>query len=106
MDKIIYRYYLSLLDIRGKIMPSKRFLIEGNICGDRVRIGRAIHKPPLTQEELSRKINFLGMEMTPLIISRIEKNQRHVCDGELRILAKALGVTMEWLCSEDEEIEL
>jgi len=44
--------------------------------------------------------------MTPLIISRIEKNQRHVCDGELRILAKALGVTMEWLCSEDEEIEL
>jgi hypothetical protein len=42
------------------------------------------------------------MEITPLIISRIEKNQRHVCDGELYMLAKALGVTMEWLCGEDK----
>ena len=32
----------------------------------------------------------------------IEKNQRHVCDGELYMLAKALGVTMEWLCGEDK----
>lgn len=36
-------------------------------------------------------------DMTKLIISRIEKNQRHVCDAELRILAKALNVSMEWL---------
>ena len=33
------------------------------------------------------------MEITPLIISRIEKNQRHVCDAELKMLAKALGVS-------------
>ena len=83
-------------------MAVKRFLIEGNICGDKVRLGRAMHKPPLTQEELSTKINLMGMEITPLIISRIEKNQRHVVDGELKMLAKALGVTMEWLCSDDE----
>lgn len=80
---------------------SRMFLIEGNICGDRVRIGRALHKPPLTQEELARKMNLMGMDITPLIISRIEKNQRHVCDAELKMLAKALGVTMEWLCEED-----
>ena len=72
--------------------------MEGNICGDRVRLGRAMHKPPLTQEDLAREINLLGMEMTPLIISRIEKNQRHVCDGELVMLAKALGVSLDWLC--------
>ena len=84
-------------------MASKKFLIDGNICGDRVRLGRAMHKPPFTQEDLAREINLLGMEITPLIISRIEKNQRHVCDGELKMLAKALGVTMEWLCSGDEE---
>ena len=35
-----------------------------------------------------------------LIISRIEKNQRHVCDAELKMLAKALGVSMEWLCED------
>ena len=82
-------------------MAVKRFLIEGNICGDKVRLGRAMQKPPMTQEDLARVINLMGMEMTPLIISRIEKNQRHVVDGELKALAEALGVTMEWLCSDD-----
>ena len=83
-------------------MAYKRFLLEGNICGDRVRLARAMHKPPMRQEDLAREINLMGMDMTKLIISRIEKNQRHVCDGELKMLAKALGVTMEWLCSDDE----
>ena len=86
-------------------MAVKRFLLEGNICSDRVRLGRAIHRPPLTQEDLAREINLLGMEITPLIISRIEKNQRHVCDAELRMLAKALGVTMDWLCGEGEDTD-
>lgn len=86
-------------------MAVKRFLIEGNICGDRVRIGRALHKPPLTQDDLARKINLMGMEMTPLIISRIEKGTRHVVDAELKILAKALGVTMDWLCGEGDDLE-
>ena len=83
-------------------MTSKKFLIDGNICGDKVRLGRAMHKPPLKQEDLAKKLNLMGMEITPLIISRIEKNPRHVVDGELKMLAKALGVTMEWLCSDDE----
>ena len=79
-------------------------MIQGNICGDKVRLGRAMHKPPLRQEDLARKINLMGMEITPLIISRIEKNQRHVCDAELMMLAKALGVTMEWLCSDEDQL--
>ncbi|MBO5129211.1 MAG: helix-turn-helix transcriptional regulator [Oscillospiraceae bacterium] len=83
-------------------MAIKRFLIEGNICGERVRLGRAMHKPPLRQEDLAREINLLGMEMTPLIISRIEKNQRHVCDAELVMLARALGVSLDWLCGNEE----
>ncbi len=44
--------------------------------------------------------------MIPLIISRIEKNQRHVCDGELRMIAKALEVSMEWLVGDSDEIKL
>ena len=49
----------------------------------------------------------MGMEdMTPLIISRIEKNQRHVCDAELLMLAKALHVSMEWLVGDTDEIKL
>ena len=83
-------------------MAKRMFLMEGNLCGDRVRLARAMQKPPMRQEDLARKINLMGMEITPLIISRIEKNQRHVCDGELYMLAKALGVTMEWLCGAEE----
>ncbi len=87
-------------------MAKSLFLIKGNICGERVRLGRALQKPPMTQDDLARKIQFMGMDMTPLIISRIEKNQRHVCDAELRILAKALGVSMDWLCGDSNEIKI
>ncbi len=87
-------------------MSRKLFMIQGNICGERVRLGRALQKPPITQDELACKIQLMGMEITPLIISRIEKNQRHVCDAELRMLAKALGVTMDWLCGDDDTVIL
>ncbi len=87
-------------------MPKKIFLIAGNICGDRIRIGRALQKPPLTQDDLARKINLMGYDITPLIISRIEKNQRHVCDAELLVISKALGVSMEWLCGEGDDLKI
>ena len=82
-------------------MGKSMFTIKGNVCSERVRLGRALQKPPITQEELAKKLQFMGMEdMTPLIISRIEKNQRHVCD------AKALDVTMEWLVGDSDDIKL
>ena len=43
--------------------------------------------------------------MTKLIISRIEKNERHVCDAELRFLAQALNVSMEWLVGDADEAD-
>ena len=79
-------------------MGKNLFLIRGNICAERVRLGRAL------QDDLARKIQLLGMEMTPLIISRIEKNQRHVCDAELRTLARALSVSMDWLCGDTDAL--
>ncbi len=87
-------------------MAKSLFLIKGNICADRVRLGRALQKPPMTQDDLARKMQLMGMEMTPIIISRIEKNQRHVCDAELRMIAKALNVSMDWLCGDDDNISL
>ena len=58
-----------------------------------------------TQDELAQRINLMGYEdMTPLIISRIEKNQRHVCDAELKVLSKALNVSMEWLCGAGDDL--
>ena len=57
----------------GFNMSRSQFLISGNIIGARVKLGRALHQPPLTQNELARKIQLMGMDMTALIISRIEK---------------------------------
>ncbi len=85
-------------------MAKNMYLVSGNICGDRIRLGRALHKPPITQEELARKINFMGYDITPLIISRIEKKQRHVVDAELYVLAQALNVSMEWLCGDGNDM--
>lgn len=86
-------------------MARKLFLISGNICGSRIRLGRALQKPPITQDELAQRINLMGYEdMTPLIISRIEKNQRHVCDAELKVLSKALNVSMEWLRGDGDDL--
>lgn len=84
-------------------MARNLFLIRGNVCGERVRLGRALQKPPMTQEDLARKMQLMGMDMTPLIVSRIEKNQRHVCDGELLALSKALSVSLDWLCGNTDE---
>ncbi len=78
------------------------FLLKGNICGERIRLARALQKPPMKQEDLAREMNLQGMDITPLIISRIETNQRHVVDGELLMFSKVLGVSMEWLCGEGE----
>lgn len=54
------------------------FAIQGNICGKRVRLGRAMHNPPLTQEQLARKIQMMGYDVTKIIISRIEQ-KRQAC---------------------------
>ena len=84
-------------------MAQNRFAIDGNICGERIRLARALHKPPLTQEQLAIKIQLRGMELTQVMISRIEKNNRHVIDAELLMISKVLGVSMEWLCGEGED---
>lgn len=87
-------------------MAKSQFLISGNICADRIRLGRALQKPPMTQGDLARKMQLMGMDMTALMISRIENNQRHVCDAELRMLARALGVTMDWLCGDGADLNI
>ena len=80
------------------------FTMRGNVCGDRVRLARAMQQPPLTQEELAKKIQLTsGLEVTNIIISRIEKGERHVIDQELRVIAKALNVSMDWLVGDTDK---
>ena len=87
-------------------MSKSMFTFQGNICGDRIRMARAIQNPPMTQDDLATKIQLAGLEMTQRIISKIEKNQRHVCDAELLEISRALGVSLDWLCGITDEIKL
>ena len=81
--------------VRDECLLNTVLIIQSNICGDLIRLGRATHKPPLTQKELANKVQSFGVEMSKTMISRIERGKRHVTDAELKVIAQALGVFME-----------
>lgn len=71
-----------------------------NICGDRLREARVVRR--LRQEDLAAKIQIEGVIMERDSISRIEIGTRFVSDFELMIIAKMLGVSVNWLLGIDE----
>jgi transcriptional regulator with XRE-family HTH domain len=80
------------------IMENQR---KTNIIGDRVREGRFKAKPPITQEDLVARLQVQGLEyMDQAKVSRIEGGTRPVYDYEIVQLARALGVSVNWLLSE------
>lgn len=70
-----------------------------NICGERVRQARVIQRLP--QEDLAAKIQTQGVNMERDSISRIEIGTRFVSDFELKIFAKVLGVSVDWLLGDE-----
>lgn len=66
-----------------------------NVSGPRVRALR--EKAGLSQEQLAAKIQLQGLGMIQKAISRIETGDRVVADYELEYLARALGVTVNYL---------
>jgi HTH-type transcriptional regulator, cell division transcriptional repressor len=73
-----------------------------NIAGRRISEARANAKPPLTQDDLSGKVARLGVQLDRAAIAKIENNIRGVLDYELKALAKALAVRIDWLLGGDE----
>jgi len=70
---------------------------SSNIVGSRVKEARFRRKPPLTQDELSGQLAKIGVAIDRAGISKIEIGVRCVLDYEVKALAKALGVSTEWL---------
>lgn len=68
-----------------------------NIVGRRVAEARGRLAPPLTQDALSGKLARLGIQLDRAAIAKIENNHRHVFDYELKALADALRVDVNWL---------
>ena len=75
-------------------MASKK---KANIVGGRVKEARESRKSPMTQDQLSGKLALLGVSLDRAGISKVEIGQRSVLDYEVLGLAKALGVTVDWL---------
>lgn len=71
-----------------------------NLCGNRVKEARAWLK--INQADLAARLQVAGITMERDSVSRIEIGTRFVTDYELVVLAKVLGVSMEWLAEQEE----
>ena len=70
-----------------------------NLCGEKIKL--ASTKKRITQRDLAARLQTQGITIERDSISRIEIGTRFVTDYELKILAKTLDVSMEWLTDEE-----
>lgn len=70
-----------------------------NLIGPTVRRIRKSKKPLVTLDDLSARLEIVGVTLSRSVLSRVENQQRSVFDYEVIGLAHALGVSMEELYS-------
>jgi transcriptional regulator with XRE-family HTH domain len=69
-----------------------------NVIGERLRVARQLHRPPLSMEETGRRATELtGYRITRDMLVKIENDRRSVYDYEVRALALALDVDARFL---------
>jgi transcriptional regulator with XRE-family HTH domain len=71
--------------------------VSQNLVGERVKEARNNALPPITQEELSKRLSKLGVSIGRAGVAKIETGIRGVLDFELVALAKTLNVKVTWL---------
>lgn len=71
-----------------------------NLVGPRVRQAREAMQPPLTQQDLSARLEVRGVHLDRAGISKIEQGSRAVSDIELVAFSDALNVSVSWLLGE------
>lgn len=83
----------------------KIYTYEGkaNISGDRIHQARTAQR--LSQDALAAKLQVAGLGIGREAISRIETGLRFVTDYELVIFARVLGVTIEWLTGDMQDLK-
>lgn len=66
-----------------------------NLIGERLKNLRATKN--LSQRDLARELQLVGIDMDKNVITRIETNKRYVTDFELQALKEIFGVTYDYL---------
>ena len=80
--------------------PRRIPLGKSNIIGQKVmRLRKA---KGIKQKELVAMLQSRGMDICETSMSRLEGQTRQVQDYELPVIADALGVSVEWLLSDEE----
>lgn len=74
---------------------------RANLIGPRVRWMR--ERLQLTQDELAGRLARYGIQLDYVKIGQVENGKRRVVDWELVGFARALGVSITWLLSGDDE---
>lgn len=73
-----------------------------NLCGNRIKTARASKR--ITQSDLAARMQVEGVTLERDSISRIEIGARFVTDYELKIFARVLNVSIEWLLDEENAL--
>lgn len=81
----------------------KRKATRKNIIGRRVAEARRTFAPGLTQDALSGRLARRGIQLDRAAIAKIENGLRHVLDYELKALAHALSVEVNWLLGDERK---
>ncbi len=76
--------------------------MEKNVVGHRIRAARFMRNPPMDQKDLLAKLQVEGLDISQPVLSNIERGKRPVYDIELKIFAKVLGVSINWLLGETD----
>ena len=66
-----------------------------NLIGERLKALRSTKK--LSQRDLARELQLIGIDMDKNVITRIETNKRYVTDFELQALKEIFGVSYDYL---------
>jgi hypothetical protein len=78
-------------------VPPERQTRSKNIAGPRIRQARTEFRSPLTQDQLAGKLAADGIQLDRVAITKIETGTRGIMDFELRGIARALRIDVNWL---------
>ena len=94
--KSTYKVQKMIQNICVVILMKQRINANGkNLVGERLRVLR--NRDKLSQRDLAREFQLIGIDMDKNVITRIETNKRYVTDFELQAIKQIFNVSYDYL---------
>lgn len=89
-------FFYKHISPRGDNLMKQRTDAGGkNLIGKRLKLLR--NKANLSQRDLARELQLIGMDMDKNVITRIETDKRYVTDFELQAIKQIFHVSYDYL---------